>query len=57
MNWCSIEKRGLKCAEKIEKEIGAEIRGTLTNSKEKASGKCVVCRKDADKIVYIGKSY
>lgn len=57
VNWCSIEKRGLKCAEKIEKEIGAEIRGTLMNSKEKASGKCVICRKDADEIVYIGKSY
>jgi len=57
VHWCSTEKEGLPCAEKIEKETGAEIRGTLATKNEKASGKCVVCGKKATQVVYVGKSY
>ena len=57
VNWCSVESEGTKCAEKIEKEMIAEIRGTLENSQEKSHGKCIVCNKKANEIVYIGKSY
>ncbi|MFC1682309.1 proline--tRNA ligase [Nanoarchaeota archaeon] len=56
-NWCSVEKQGEKCAEIIEKEIGAEVRGTKLNEKEKPKDKCVICNKPAKEIVYIAKSY
>jgi len=57
VNFCSTDKTGEKCAEIIEKEIGAEIRGTLANKKEKSTGRCIICNKPAKEIVYVGKSY
>ena len=57
VNFCSTEKQGEKCAEIIEKEINAEVRGTLLNKKEKPIGKCVICGKPAKEVVYVGKSY
>ena len=56
-NFCSVDKEGISCAEKIEKETGAEIRGTKLDEKSKASGKCIVCKKPAKHIVYIAKAY
>ena len=56
INFCSIEN-GIKCAEIIEKEISAEIRGTLANKEEKASGNCIICNKPATQIAYVGRSY
>jgi len=55
--WCSVEKDGEKCAEVIEKETGAEVRGTKFDEKNKTSGKCVICNKPAKHVVYIAKSY
>ena len=57
VNWCSLDKNGEKCAEYIEKEINAEVRGNLANKKEKPTGKCVICNKPAKEIAYIAKSY
>ncbi|MDP2628381.1 MAG: proline--tRNA ligase [Nanoarchaeota archaeon] len=58
VNFCSIEKEGEKCAEHVEKEIHAEIRGTLANKREHPKGgKCIICNKKAKEVVYIGKSY
>ena len=57
VNFCSIEKQGEKCAEAVEKELHAEVRGILANKKEKPSGKCVICNKQAKEVVYIGRSY
>ena len=59
VNWCSVNTNGEKCAEYIEKEIGAEVRGTLANKNEKptSNSKCIICNKPAKEIVYIGKSY
>ncbi len=56
-NFCSISKEGEKCAEKIEKESLASVRGIKVDKKEKANGKCIVCGKKASEVVYIGKSY
>ena len=55
--FCSVDKNGETCAEKIEKETGAEVRGTKLDEKETSSGKCVVCGKTADEIVYVARSY
>ncbi len=54
--FCSVGKEGVKCAEKVEKETGAKVRGTMLE-KEKASGKCVVCGDKASHIVYIARDY
>ncbi len=57
--FCSIDKKGEKCAEKVEKELNAEIRGKLFGNKEKPKkkDKCVVCGKKAKEIVYISRAY
>jgi len=46
-----------ECAAKFKKKTKAEVRGTLFEKKEKASGKCAICGKPAKEIVYIAKSY
>ncbi len=56
-NFCSIDKEGEKCAEYIEKQMNAEVRGSLADKKEAPKGTCLVCNKPAREIVYIGKSY
>ncbi len=57
VNFCSTDVQGEKCAEIIEKQINAEVRGTLASKNEKATGKCIICNKKADVVVYVGKSY
>ncbi|HEA46240.1 MAG TPA: proline--tRNA ligase [Candidatus Pacearchaeota archaeon] len=57
VNWCSVDKQGIKCSEQVEKNFNADVRGTLAKKKENAKGKCVICNKPAKEIVYIGKSY
>jgi prolyl-tRNA synthetase len=57
VSFCSTDKEGTKCAEIIEKEISAEVRGTKANESEKVAGNCVICGKKAEAVVYIGKSY
>ena len=54
--FCSIGKEGEKCAEVVEKKILAEVRGRKLEG-EKAAGKCVVCGKKAQEIVYVARSY
>jgi prolyl-tRNA synthetase len=56
-NFCSIEKEGVKCAEYIEKELQARVMGIKANAKENPNGKCIICNKKANEVVYAGKSY
>lgn len=56
-NFCSIEKDGEKCAEFIEKELTARVMGVRHDKTEKADGKCIICNKKANAVVYAGKSY
>lgn len=57
VNWCSIGKDGEKCAEVIEKDVQASVRGKKVDEKEKAKGNCVICGRKANEIVYIARSY
>ena len=57
VNFCSMEMDGAKCAEVVEKEMQATVRGIKLDEKEKASGKCVICGKKAKEIVYIARQY
>ncbi len=58
-NFCSISKDGASCAEIVEKEFGASVRGKRFDSSELPFGskKCVVCGEKAGVVVYIGKQY
>lgn len=56
-NFCSRTLESKKCAEKVEKELGARVRGTRIDVKEKPFGKCLVCGKDAKEVVYIAFEY
>jgi prolyl-tRNA synthetase len=56
--FCSVQKEGEKCAEIVEKEIQASVRGTkLEKETPKSSDKCVICGKKANSVVYIARSY
>ncbi len=55
-NFCSISKSGEKCAEIVEKEIGAKIRGKNLKE-ERPTGKCVLCGRKAKEVVYIARDY
>jgi len=55
--FCSVGKEGEKCAEIIEKETSATVRGTRLDEKSKDIDKCVICGKKANHIVYVAKQY
>jgi prolyl-tRNA synthetase len=58
--FCTMELEGAKCAEIIEKQAGAFVRGSKFDEKldEKHRKKtCVICGKPAAEMVYISKSY
>ena len=54
--FCSVDKEGVICAETIEKEMGARVRGKNLKY-EKASGKCILCSKKANEVVYLARDY
>jgi prolyl-tRNA synthetase len=59
--FCSTELDGAECAAKIEKQLGAFVRGTKFGEEELAKTtkhqKCVICGKPATQTVYVAKSY
>jgi len=56
-SFCSIDMNGMKCAEKIEKELGGFVRGIRVDKKETPKDSCVICGKKAKEVVYVAKSY
>jgi len=54
--FCSVGSEGEGCAEVVEKDVGAKVRGTRLE-KEEADGKCAVCGKKANEVVYIAREY
>ena len=58
VSFCSVEKDGEACADKVKAETeGGYVCGTLYLKEEPAKGKCIVCSKPAQHSVYIAKSY
>ncbi len=58
--FCSLDSKGEKCAEMVEKEIGASIRGKKLRKekpKKNETDKCIICNKKANEVVYIAKEY
>ncbi len=55
--FCTSEKEGEACAEKIKEQFSANVRGTRFGKKEKAEGNCIVCGKKAKALVYVARQY
>jgi prolyl-tRNA synthetase len=55
--FCSIDLDGAKCAEKVEKDMGAFVRGKRVDKETNKFEKCIVCGKPAKETIYIAKSY
>ncbi|MFP4119150.1 MAG: proline--tRNA ligase [Candidatus Woesearchaeota archaeon] len=55
--FCSTDMDGAKCAEVIEKDVGAEVRGEWFGKEEDVFCDCPVCGKKANHVVYIAKSH
>lgn len=55
--WCAVEAAGEGCADVLKAETqGGIVCGTEFGKEEKPDGKCVVCGKPANHVVYIAKS-
>jgi len=56
--FCSAEMDGANCAEYIEKEVGATVRGRKLEKETPSSNqKCIICGKKAKEIVYVARQY
>ena len=55
--FCSIDKDGEPCAEVVEKEIGAFVRGKRVDEEKHEFATCLICGKEAKCTVYLAKSY
>jgi len=55
--FCSIDLDGEACAETVEKDFGAFVRGKKVADEKNKFEKCAICGKPAKETVYIAKSY
>jgi prolyl-tRNA synthetase len=55
--FCSIDKEGEKCAEIVEKDIGAFVRGKRVDEEKREFANCLICGKPASCTVYLARSY
>lgn len=46
-----------ECANNLKEKTKADIRGTLLDKKEKATGKCAICGQKAKEIAYLARAY
>jgi len=56
-NFCSVNLDGAKCAEVVEKEMIAQVRGTKLEKEKIFYDKCVICGKEAKEVVYVARQY
>ncbi|MFX0058651.1 MAG: proline--tRNA ligase [Candidatus Hodarchaeota archaeon] len=55
--FCSIGKEGESCAEVVEKELGAFVRGKRVDEEKHEFATCLICDQSATCTVYIARSY
>lgn len=55
--FCSIDKDGEKCAEVVEKDLGAFVRGKRVGEEKREFATCLICGKPASCTVYLARSY
>lgn len=51
--WCE----NIECAEKIRETSGGEIRGYRIDIEEQPDGPCIICGREAKKVVYVARAY
>lgn len=51
--WCE----GLECAERIREISGGEVRGHRIDIEEKPDKPCIICGKEAKKVIYVARAY
>jgi prolyl-tRNA synthetase len=57
ISFCTLEMKGLTCAEKVKDATGADIRGVKLGEDEKPWGPCPMCGEPATVVAYVGKQY
>jgi len=55
--FCSIDKDGEPCAERVEKEVGGLVRGKRVDEEKHEFSSCIICGKPAKCTAYIARSY
>jgi prolyl-tRNA synthetase len=55
--FCSIDKDGEKCAEVVEKDLGAFVRGRRVDEEKREFATCIICGEPASCTVYLARSY
>ncbi len=55
--FCSIDKDGEKCAEVVEKDLSAFVRGKRVDEEKREFATCLICGKPASCTVYLARSY
>ena len=53
VEWCG----SVECAEKLKEEAGGEIRGERYDIVERPRDSCIVCGREAKKVVYVARAY
>jgi len=53
IEWCG----NVECAEKLKEEAGGEIRGERYDIAERPKNSCIVCGREAKKVVYVARAY
>lgn len=51
--WCESRE----CADRMKEVSGGEIRGHRIDMEEKPERPCIICGKDAKKVIYVAKAY
>lgn len=51
--WCG----DIECAERIREESGGEIRGHRIDVEEKLERPCIICGREAERVVYVARAY
>ena len=57
VDFCSDDEQGEHCAENIKERLHAQVRGERADKKEIPKGKCIVCQRKANIVVYVAKQY
>ncbi|MBI4020587.1 MAG: proline--tRNA ligase [Candidatus Aenigmarchaeota archaeon] len=57
VDFCSIDRAGLACAENIKEKYHLHVRGRRADAEEKPAGNCIVCGKKAGVVVYLARQY
>ena len=55
--FCSNEKEGKPCADKVKEKTSGDVRGTKYGAGEKPHGNCIGCGKKAGALVYVASQY